>query len=83
LAIVDGEDFPAPIKRGLYVVLPRETDGSEFPAPLPMAMPVELKWMGESLPGGRETVCCGITQQSVAHESRLTVSRRPSSSNAF
>jgi hypothetical protein len=42
LAILDGEDFPARIKPGPYVILRRETDGGEFSVPLPMAMPVEL-----------------------------------------
>jgi hypothetical protein len=42
LAIVDGEDLPALIKPGRYVILRRETDGSDFSMPLPMALPVEV-----------------------------------------
>jgi Glycosyl transferases group 1 len=42
LAIVDGEDTPAPIKPGNYVILRRETDGSDFSVPLQMALPAEV-----------------------------------------
>jgi hypothetical protein len=46
LAIVDGEDLPAPIKPGHYVILRRETDGSDFSVPLPMALPIEvMNWI--------------------------------------
>ncbi len=46
LAILDGEDFPAPIRPGPYVILRRETDGSDFSIPLPMAIPQEiLDWI--------------------------------------
>ena len=42
LAIVDGEDTPAFIKPGNYIILRRETDGKDFSVPLPMALPVEI-----------------------------------------
>lgn len=46
LALIDGEDRPARIKPGNYVILRRETDGYDFSVPLPMAMPVEvLDWI--------------------------------------
>ena len=42
LALVDGEDFPFPIRPGPYAILRRETDGSDFSIPLPMALPAEV-----------------------------------------
>jgi hypothetical protein len=42
LAVIDGEDLPAMIRPGHYVILRRETDGSDFSVPLPMALPVEV-----------------------------------------
>jgi hypothetical protein len=46
LALIDGEDFPAPIRPGPYAVLRRETDGSDHSIPLPMAMPIEgIAWI--------------------------------------
>jgi predicted O-methyltransferase YrrM len=42
LALIDGEDVPAQIKPGNYVILRRETDGDDFSVPLPMALPVEI-----------------------------------------
>ncbi len=42
LALIDGEDAPAGIPCGPYVILRRETDGSGFSIPLPMALPVEV-----------------------------------------
>jgi hypothetical protein len=46
LALIDGEDRPARIKPGNYVILRRETDGGDFSVPLPMALPVEvLDWI--------------------------------------
>lgn len=46
LALLDGEDFPTPIRPGPYAILRRETDGNDFSIPLPMGMPVEvLNWI--------------------------------------
>jgi hypothetical protein len=46
LVIIDGEDFPAKIRPGKYVVCRRETDGCDFSIPLPMAIPEEiLQWI--------------------------------------
>lgn len=46
LALIDGEDFPLPIRPGPYAVLRRETDGSDHSIPLPMAMPIEgIAWI--------------------------------------
>ncbi|MDR3441043.1 glycosyltransferase [Telmatospirillum sp.] len=46
LAIIDGEDKPAPIRPGPYAILRRETDGHDYSIPLPMALPVEvLDWL--------------------------------------
>jgi hypothetical protein len=46
LIVVDGEDFPAQIPPGKYVLCRRETDGSDYCIPLPMAMPEEiLQWI--------------------------------------
>ncbi len=45
-ALIDGEDRPARIRPGNYVILRRETDGGDFSVPLPMAIPVEvLDWI--------------------------------------
>jgi hypothetical protein len=47
VALIDGEDRPARLKPGNYVILRRETDGNDFSVPLPMGMPVEiLDWIG-------------------------------------
>ena len=46
LGLIDGEDRPADLKSGNYVILRRETDGSDLSVPLQMAMPVEvLDWI--------------------------------------
>ena len=46
MALIDGEDRPAGLKPGNYVILRRETDGNDFSVPLPMSMPVEvLDWI--------------------------------------
>jgi hypothetical protein len=46
LVIIDGEDSPAKIPPGKYVICRRETDGSDFSIPLPMALPEEiLQWI--------------------------------------
>jgi hypothetical protein len=46
LVLIDGEDRPARLGFGQYVILRRETDGGDFSVPLPMAMPVEvLDWI--------------------------------------
>lgn len=46
LVIIDGEDFPAKIQPGKYVICRRETDGCDFSIPLPMAVPEEiLQWI--------------------------------------
>lgn len=46
VALIDGEDRPARLQPGNYVILRRETDGYDFSLPLPMAMPVEvLDWI--------------------------------------
>ncbi|MBV8634136.1 MAG: glycosyltransferase [Burkholderiaceae bacterium] len=46
LAIVDGEDAPAPIAPGPFVILRRETRGTDNAIPLPMALPAEvLAWI--------------------------------------
>ncbi len=42
LVVIDGEDFPAKIPPGKYVICRRETDGSDFSIPLPMAIPEEI-----------------------------------------
>jgi hypothetical protein len=47
LVVIDGEDVPARIPPGRYVICRRETDGSDFSIPLPMALPEEiLRWIG-------------------------------------
>jgi len=48
LAIVDGEDFPARIRPGNYLVFRRETDGSDYSIPLPMALPGEIDTLIDS-----------------------------------
>ena len=46
MGLIDGEDRPADLKSGNYVILRRETDGSDLSVPLQMAMPVEvLDWI--------------------------------------
>lgn len=46
LVFVDGEDSPARIPAGPYVICRRETDGTDFSVPLPMALPEEiLNWI--------------------------------------
>ena len=46
LVVVDGEDSPAKVPPGKYVICRRETDGSDFSIPLPMAIPEEvLNWI--------------------------------------
>ncbi len=42
LVIIDGEDQPARIPAGKWIVCRRETDGSDFSIPLPMALPEEV-----------------------------------------
>ena len=42
LVIVDGEDRPARIPTGNWIVCRRETDGSDYSIPLPMALPEEV-----------------------------------------
>jgi hypothetical protein len=42
IAIIDGEDRPASIRPGRYVVFRRETDGVDYSIPLPMALPEEI-----------------------------------------
>ena len=39
LALIDGEDQPARVGLGNYVIFRRETDGSDYSIPLPMALP--------------------------------------------
>ena len=46
LVIIDGEDSPAGIPPGKYIICRRETDGSDYSIPLPMALPEEIfKWI--------------------------------------
>ena len=48
LVLIDGEDRPARISPGKYIICRRETDGSDFSIPLPMALPEELlHWIKE------------------------------------
>ncbi|CAB1073884.1 hypothetical protein JY97_08255 [Alkalispirochaeta odontotermitis] len=42
LVIIDGEDSPAGIPVGKYIICRRETDGSDYCIPLPMALPEEI-----------------------------------------
>ena len=42
IVVVDGEDLPARISQGKYIICRRETDGSDFSIPLPMSLPEEL-----------------------------------------
>jgi hypothetical protein len=42
LVLIDGEDHPAKIPQGPYVVCRRETDGTDRSIPLPMALPEEI-----------------------------------------
>ena len=42
LILIDGEDAPAKIAPGSYLISRRETDGSDFSIPLPMAIPEEI-----------------------------------------
>jgi hypothetical protein len=47
LALIDGEDRPARITPGPFIIFRRETDGTDFSIPLPMALPGEvLHWIG-------------------------------------
>ncbi len=46
LALLDGEDRPARIPPGPYLIFRRETDGSDYSIPLPMALPEEIyQWI--------------------------------------
>jgi len=46
IVVVDGEDLPAKISPGKYIICRRETDGSDFSIPLPMSLPEELlRWI--------------------------------------
>jgi len=48
LALIDGEDRPARITPGPFIIFRRETDGTDFSIPLPMALPIEiLNWIAE------------------------------------
>ena len=42
LALLDGEDYPRPIKPGPYLILRSATDGTDFSVPVQYAMPQEL-----------------------------------------
>lgn len=42
LALIDGEDHPARIAPGPFVILRRETSGNDNAIPLPMALPTEV-----------------------------------------
>ncbi|MCP5003165.1 MAG: glycosyltransferase family 1 protein [Planctomycetes bacterium] len=42
VVIIDGEDLPAKINSGHFVICRRETDGTDYSIPLPMALPDEL-----------------------------------------
>ncbi len=42
VVIIDGEDFPAKINPGSFVICRRETDGTDYSIPLPMALPEEI-----------------------------------------
>ncbi len=42
VVIIDGEDQPARIPAGNWIICRRETDGSDFSIPLPMALPEEV-----------------------------------------
>lgn len=42
IVIIDGEDLPANIKPGSFVICRRETDGTDYSIPLPMALPEEI-----------------------------------------
>ncbi|MFV1977447.1 MAG: glycosyltransferase [Candidatus Scalindua sp.] len=42
VVIIDGEDFPAKISPGSFVICRRETDGTDYSIPLPMALPEEI-----------------------------------------
>jgi hypothetical protein len=47
LALIDGEDQPARVTPGPFILFRRETDGTDSSIPLPMALPVEiLRWIG-------------------------------------
>jgi hypothetical protein len=46
LVLIDGEDRPARIPLGNYIICRRETNGADFSLPLPMALPEEiLQWI--------------------------------------
>jgi len=48
LILIDGEDLPARIPPGNYIICRRETDGADFSLPLPMALPEEIfRWISK------------------------------------
>ncbi|BBO79783.1 hypothetical protein DSCO28_03490 [Desulfosarcina ovata subsp. sediminis] len=48
VVLIDGEDKPAYIPPGPYVVCRRETDGTDYSIPLPMALPPYIfKWISK------------------------------------
>ncbi len=42
VVIIDGEDFPAKINPGSFVICRRETNGTDYSIPLPMSLPEEI-----------------------------------------
>lgn len=42
IVLIDGDDFPAKISPGSFLVCRRETDGTDYSIPLPMALPEEI-----------------------------------------
>ena len=48
IVLIDGEDKPAYIPPGPYVVCRRETDGTDYSIPLPMALPTQIfEWISK------------------------------------
>ncbi len=46
VAVIDGEDRPANLPKGRYILLRRETNGSDAAIALPMGLPIEvLSWI--------------------------------------
>jgi hypothetical protein len=79
LVLIDGEDQPARIAPGNYLVCRRETDGSDHSIPLPMALPEEiLNWIVsyDSLPKAYSIGFLGSTHDGARRGIVETLSHR-------
>lgn len=78
LVIIDGEDVPAKIPPGKYIICRRETDGSDFSIPLPMAIPQEIfKWISsyDKAPKQYSVGFLGSTHDGVRKKIAETINR--------